>query len=787
MAMNQGHVSLFLLLLGCWLPAQEQQERDDVLAGHSGHGEAFNEGPRQKAYLMQECGSVSFPVTCQLEENQKFFDQGVGQLHGFWYFEAERSFRQIAASETDCAMAYWGMAMANVDNPPRAAALIEEAVLRQEKTTPRERMWIDSLAKFYEVTPESARKNKSKPRSKDPSAKPEKREFKAKRKTRSAELAKSYEAIVAKYPDDVEPLAFLVNRKWLNRRAGIRTRDGEYEGIEKQLQKIFAKNPKHPAHHYRIHLWDKKDAKRALGSAALSGQSSPSIAHQWHMGGHIFAKLRRHEDAVWQQIASARVDHAHMMRDRVMPYQIHNYGHNNEWLCRSLNHIGQARNALALAKNMVELPRHPEKNKASESSSITGYGVTRLIETCRNYHMLSELASMHEAGYIDGGDGEDTRLRIAADLGSAFYLFGDKPRGDAQLAVVEAMKARFKESSAAKSKEKKDEKKDEKKADDKVDGNEERPVRRRRSSGRLSLRSINRRLNELRGMRDLANGEKEEAKKLLKRSRIPKLFLADCHLALGDAAEACKLVDAEAKRNPNRTEIMARQVLMHRAKGDDKRAREIFEKLRTIAGHCDLDVPMLQRLSEPAKECGFPEDWRRPRREPDDVGERPDLDALGPFRWQPVAARDFKLRTGDGRTVTLGDYRGKPVLVILYLGFGCLHCVEQLQHFHPMADAYRKAGIDIVAVGTDKPEGIAKSLAAMSPADRFGFPLLSDNEMRVFHEWAAYDGFEDVPLHGTFLLDSSGMIRWQDISYEPFDKPEWLLDECKRLLKLGRG
>ena len=34
-------------------------------------------------------------------------------------------------------------------------------------------------------------------------------------------------------------------------------------------------------------------------------------------------------------------------------------------------------------------------------------------------------------------------------------------------------------------------------------------------------------------------------------------------------------------------------------------------------------------------------------------------------------------------------YSGKPVLVVFYLGFGCLHCVEQLQAFHPMADEFR--------------------------------------------------------------------------------------------------
>src|SRR5207244_2808913 len=65
-------------------------------AGHSTHGDAFDEGPRQAAVLMQGMGAVSFPITTQSAEAQRFFDQGVAQLHGFWFYEAERSFRQAA-------------------------------------------------------------------------------------------------------------------------------------------------------------------------------------------------------------------------------------------------------------------------------------------------------------------------------------------------------------------------------------------------------------------------------------------------------------------------------------------------------------------------------------------------------------------------------------------------------------------------------------------------------------------------------------------------------------------
>ena len=60
----------------------------DLPAGHSMHGDAFNDGPRQKAYLMGGTGKINFPVTTKSPDAQAFFNQGVGQLHGFWYFES---------------------------------------------------------------------------------------------------------------------------------------------------------------------------------------------------------------------------------------------------------------------------------------------------------------------------------------------------------------------------------------------------------------------------------------------------------------------------------------------------------------------------------------------------------------------------------------------------------------------------------------------------------------------------------------------------------------------------
>lgn len=127
---------------------QDDNEANVPLAGHSEHGDAYNEGPRQNAYLMGGTGKVDFPVTTNVADAQAFFTQGVGQLHGFWYYEAERSFRRVESLDPNCAMAYWGMAQANRENKDRAKAFITEAVEKKEGATRREQMYIDALHKF---------------------------------------------------------------------------------------------------------------------------------------------------------------------------------------------------------------------------------------------------------------------------------------------------------------------------------------------------------------------------------------------------------------------------------------------------------------------------------------------------------------------------------------------------------------------------------------------------------------------------------------------------------------
>ncbi|MCH7724930.1 MAG: redoxin domain-containing protein [Planctomycetes bacterium] len=749
--------ALFLLVcsyayLPCCSALQAQQpdagEKADskVLAGHSYHGEVFNEGPRQKAYLMEGTGNVSFPATCKSEEVQKFVNQGVGQLHGFWVFEAERSFRQAISLDRDCAIAYWGAAKANLSNEKRSKGFIEKAVKLKDKVTERELMYITALDAYIKAG-------------------------KAKKKQRDEAYTKALDEILLKFPKDLEAKAFLALHLYKTRSAAT-----SYHSVDALIQQIFAVEPHHPAHHFRIHLWDHKRAEVALSSAAVCGKAAPGIAHMWHMPGHIYSRLKRYEDAVWQQEASARVDHAHMMRDRVLPDQIHNFAHNNEWLIRNLVHVGRVHDALDLAKNMIELPRHPKYNTLSKRGS-TKYGRMRLFEVLSKYELWDEMIDLCNTSYLEPTDSETEQIKRLRYLGMALCQAGQVEKVSGLLTEVESRLAKEKaaqeKAGNAAAEEATKEKKDKKQIDKaKVAA---------RKKFDTKIRNLEKTLNALKGHQAWANKEFKQAFDLLKKAGEDRLRLATVQWLAGERDPAITSVQGLVKSGKNQARPLA--VLADMLWRSDKKdeAKKAFNQLREISGPIDIESSVFARLQPIAKELKLPEDWRVQKPRPKDFGERPELDSLGSFRWQPSPAPAWTLHDQSGNPRSLKQYEGKPVVVIFYLGYGCLHCVEQLQAFAPMAKEFEEAGISMVAVSSDDHDGLKESVKNYE-SDAIPIPLVANSELDVFKAYRAYDDFEQQPLHGTFLIDGKGMVRWQDISYEPFMDAKFVLKEARRLL-----
>jgi peroxiredoxin len=145
-----------------------------------------------------------------------------------------------------------------------------------------------------------------------------------------------------------------------------------------------------------------------------------------------------------------------------------------------------------------------------------------------------------------------------------------------------------------------------------------------------------------------------------------------------------------------------------------------------------------------------------------------------------VAAPSWRLPDVNGKTIALEDYRGKPVLLILYLGAGCPHCIEQLDTFGPKTREFAEAGINIVGMSTESAPELRNTFATAK--NKLSFPIVADEKLETFKAYGAFNPFSKKPMHGTYLIDGAGQILWQETGSEPFLDADWLLKEGPRLL-----
>jgi peroxiredoxin len=464
-----------------------------------------------------------------------------------------------------------------------------------------------------------------------------------------------------------------------------------------------------------------------------------------------------------------------MVRDRVLPDQIHNYAHNQEWMVRNLVHLGRVGPALDLAKNLVELPRHPKFNTPAKAGRSAAFGRTRLFQVLEQFERWDDVLALADTAYLEPTDLPAEQVKRLRLLGLAHAGKGDRDRLGGLIAELERRLPGAKDADR-KAKDKPDD------TEYKGDEKEEKPRRNVTQTAEDALR-------ELRGYAALLAGDGKAALALFGKVRgLDKTTLSRLHRRAGEPARAEELARQAVKASPNEMLPLANLVEVLHGAGKAKEAAEQFDRLRRVAGHADrLDEPPFCRLAPVAEALKLPADWRLPAAVAKDVGERPDLDRIGPFRWYPPAAPEWSLSGADGQKVSLAQYRGRPVVVLFYLGHGCSHCVEQLNRFAPKAEAFAAAGISLVAVSTDGISDLGKARPAGSKDGEFPFPLVSDAGLTAFKAYRAYDDFEGRPLHGTFLIDGAGRVRWQDVGHEPFRDDAFLLREARRLLQMPAG
>ena len=227
------------------------------------------EPPFQRIRLEAGYGEANFPITCKLRLSQLYFNQGVALLHGFDLRSADRSFHHVAQLEPDCGMAYWGRAMANLDNPDWLRPFVRRAVDRKQNVTPREREWIDALAGCLPQPPNNVSDQR--------------------------QLAKAFEQLALSDPADVEALAFYLRQVTLNHIDGDEVQPSELAPL---FDKVLAANARHPISACRALLDEDTDPAQALRWAETAVQAAPRNPQLRTVAARLQSRLESDSAAV---------------------------------------------------------------------------------------------------------------------------------------------------------------------------------------------------------------------------------------------------------------------------------------------------------------------------------------------------------------------------------------------------------------------------------------------------------------------------------------------------------
>ena len=304
------------------------------------------------APLFDGMGDHTHPITAKNEYVQRYFDQGLTIDFAFNHAESARSFRAAQNLDPDCAMCYWGEALAlgpNIkvtsngsvimaDHERVAAyAAIQKAVSLKEKVSQKERDFIDALASRYNG------------------------DISSPRNPLDLAYAEAMRELSNKYPED-DDAASLFAESLMNTMPWDYWIDADnpkpltIEAID-TLEKVLERNPRHPmALHLYIHAVESSSQpERAEKAADILLDLVPGAGHLVHMPSHIYWRVGRYEDASEANIMAAAVDEAYIAACNAQGfYPAAYYPHNIHFLWASASMEGRSKIAIEAGEKVAK-------------------------------------------------------------------------------------------------------------------------------------------------------------------------------------------------------------------------------------------------------------------------------------------------------------------------------------------------------------------------------------------------------------------------------------------------
>jgi peroxiredoxin len=125
-------------------------------------------------------------------------------------------------------------------------------------------------------------------------------------------------------------------------------------------------------------------------------------------------------------------------------------------------------------------------------------------------------------------------------------------------------------------------------------------------------------------------------------------------------------------------------------------------------------------------------------------------------------APEFTLKSTPDQSVSLRDFRGRPVVIAFYPADWSPVCSDQMGLYAQVMPEFKKFNAEILGISVD---GIWSHLA-FARDRRLNFPLLSDFEPKgeVSRSYGAFEQRTGESARALFVIDPRGVVRWSLLS-----------------------
>lgn len=127
-----------------------------------------------------------------------------------------------------------------------------------------------------------------------------------------------------------------------------------------------------------------------------------------------------------------------------------------------------------------------------------------------------------------------------------------------------------------------------------------------------------------------------------------------------------------------------------------------------------------------------------------------------------IHAPDFTLRSTPNETVSLGEFRNRPVILAFYPADFSPVCGDEMALFNEILPEFNRFGAQLLGISVDN----IWSHVAFSKARNLGFPLLSDFNPKgsVAQKYGVFRHEDGTTERALFVIDRDGIIRWSYVS-----------------------